>query len=84
MTNQEIFGNNIMYLRQKNAITQQKLADEIGLTRKQLSDYENGKVKRMSNDVVRDISIYFGVSRSVIDTVSLSERGGDNGNGTNI
>lgn len=38
--NGKLLGQNISYLRKKKNMTQQELANKIGITREQLSNYE--------------------------------------------
>ena len=41
--NIKVLGKNIVYLRKKNDITQLILAEKIGISRKQLHNYERAK-----------------------------------------
>ena len=57
--NGKLLGQNISYLRKKKNMTQQELANKIGITREQLSNYETGKVKRISAMVISNVAIIF-------------------------
>ena len=52
------FGNYIYSLRKKQKISQQDLADILGVTNKAVSKWENGKAKPTTN-VLRKMASYF-------------------------
>lgn len=75
------FGNRIKNLRQKNALTQQQLAERLGLTKSVVSAYENG-IRMPSYETLLAISRIFRVStdyllgnesRTLIDTSGLTQ-----------
>ena len=43
MFQKELFGQRLLELREKNALSQKAVADILGVTRTQVSDMENGK-----------------------------------------
>lgn len=51
----QIFGNNIKHYREKKGLTQQQLADIVGLQRAYLSDVECGK-RNVTLDIMAQIS----------------------------
>ncbi len=58
------FGQRIKELRKKFDLTQQLLADEIGVNNKQtISDVEKGKQKSLNDDQIRIILDKYGVSK---------------------
>lgn len=89
MEAKEIFAKRLVDLREKKGITQQTLADDLGITRQSLSLYE--KAERTINiDIIVKIAYYFNVStdyllglaqakttnaglRSICDYTKLSE-----------
>lgn len=42
--NKIAFGNRVRYIRRKNKMTQEDLADRISMSSRNISDIENGKV----------------------------------------
>lgn len=56
--NIKVLGKNIVYLRKKNDITQLILAEKIGISRKQLHNYERAKVKNPTCFVLSQILIF--------------------------
>ena len=69
--NGKLLGQNISYLRKKKNMTQQELADKIGITREQLSNYETGKVKRISAMVISNVAIIFEVNIYDLENINL-------------
>lgn len=69
--NGKLLGQNISYLRKKKNMTQQELANKIGITREQLSNYETGKVKRISAMVISNVAIIFEVNIYDLENINL-------------
>ncbi len=67
-----IFSENIRVLRAKKGLSQQKLADELTITRARLSKYEEGK-SEPPLEVLRKISSYYHVSIDVLISVDLTK-----------
>jgi len=57
----KIFGERLRYLRKKSKLTQQQLADVIGLSAPAIYSYENG-TKEPSITNLNKLADYFGVS----------------------
>lgn len=57
----DILGKNLTNLRSEKMITQEQLADAIGVTRKAISSYENGS-RQPSYDILFRFASYFHVS----------------------
>lgn len=53
--------NRLKELRRKNGLTQQELANEIGVTKLSVSNWENGK-HEIKSDKAQALADYFGVS----------------------
>ena len=56
-----IFSENIRYLRAQKQLSQQKLADQLEITRSRLSKYEDG-LSEPPLDLLRKISGYYHIS----------------------
>ena len=69
--NGKLLGQNISYLRKKKNMTQQELANKIGITREQLSNFETGKVKRISAMVISNVAIIFEVNIYDLENINL-------------
>lgn len=69
--NGKLLGQNISYLRKKKNMTQQELANKIGITRERLSNYETGKVKRISAMVISNVAIIFEVNIYDLENINL-------------
>lgn len=69
--NGKLLGQNISYLRKRKNMTQQELANKIGITREQLSNYETGKVKRISAMVISNVAIIFEVNIYDLENINL-------------
>ena len=67
-----IFSENIRHLRGKKELSQQKLADNLTITRARLSKYEEGK-SEPPLDVLKQISQYFHVSIDILISVNLKK-----------
>src|ERR1051326_4522540 len=65
-----IFSENIRLLRGKKGYSQQKVADDLIITRARLSKYEEGK-SEPPLDVLKRISQYFHVSIDILISVNL-------------
>ncbi len=61
----EIFAKRLVNLREKNGITQQALADDLGITRQSLSLYENAE-RTINIDLLVKVSKYFDVSNDYL------------------
>ena len=57
-----MFGERLKALRQSRGMTQDELCKELGIVRKTLSDYENGRRYPKSTDTVTKICGVFGVT----------------------
>ena len=76
------FGERIKFLRKQRALTQQTLADVLGITKTLVSAYENG-ARKPSYENLMEIALFFDVSmdwlfantddRSGIPTMDLSQ-----------
>ena len=60
-----IFGKNIKYYRKKQHLTQEKLAEKLGITTKHLSTIENG-VNFVSADLLEKLTQQFLVTASAL------------------
>jgi len=67
-----IFSENIRHLRGKKELSQQKVADNLTITRARLSKYEEGK-SEPPLDVLKQISQYFHVSIDILISVNLKK-----------
>ena len=78
--NIKVLGKNIVYLRKKNDITQLILAEKIGISRKQLHNYERDKVKNPTCFVLSQIEMIFNIQQELLDRndLELVERNGGN------
>ena len=56
--NTKVLGKNIVYLRKKNDITQLILAEKIGISRKQLHNYERAKNEILNSTTTFGGGIY--------------------------
>ena len=65
-----IFADNIVFLRGKNNLTQQKLADELILTRSRYVSYEYEKAEPPIDVLIR-ISKYYNISIDLLVTVDI-------------
>ena len=66
----ESIGERIARLRKERALTQQELADKIGINRVLVTDYERGKI-RLYDEMVARFAIALGVSAD--DILGLKE-----------
>jgi transcriptional regulator with XRE-family HTH domain len=68
-----LLGNNIRYLRKSKGLTQDQLADKIGVNRAMIGSYEEGRaVPKLS--AMSTLAHYFGVSLDAIATHDLSQQ----------
>ena len=66
-------GTNIKLLRTANKLTQEALANEFGITRSTLNNYENAIVLNPTAEILVAISTYFNVSIDVLLKTDLSK-----------
>ena len=57
-----MFGERLKALRQSRGMTQDELCRELGIVRKTLSDYENGRRYPKSTDTITKICGFFGAA----------------------
>lgn len=58
---ENLFANNLRYLRKAKGLTQDQMADKIGVNRAMIGSYEEGRaVPKVA--ALQDIAHYFGVS----------------------
>lgn len=67
-----LFGDNLKYLRAQKDISQQKMADELIVTRVSYAKYEEGN-RTPPLEVVKRISQYFHISIDILVSVDLSK-----------
>lgn len=66
-----LIAENIKYIRKCNNLNQEEFAEIIGITREQLSCYENAKVRKISAQVLSNIARKFSVDRNDLETKNL-------------
>lgn len=59
-------GDIIKKLRTEKGITQEQLADVLGLKKSAIAKYESGRVKNIKRETINAMAIYFGVRPSYI------------------
>ena len=57
-----MFGANLKKLREDAHLSQEQLADVIGVSKSTIGMYEQGKRMPNTNTILKDIATYFGVS----------------------
>ena len=57
-----MFGANLKKLREDSHLSQEQLADAIGVSKSTIGMYEQGKRMPNTNTILKDIATYFGVS----------------------
>jgi len=57
-----MFGSNLKKLREDAGLSQEQLADVIGVSKSTIGMYEQGKRMPNTNTILKDIASYFGVS----------------------
>ncbi len=57
-----MFGTNLKRLREDSRLSQEQLADVIGVSKSTIGMYEQGKRMPNTNTILKDIASYFGVS----------------------
>jgi len=67
-----ILSDNLRYLRAQRGLSQQKLADELIITRARLSSYEEGR-SEPPLDILKKISFYFHVSIDILISVNVTK-----------
>ncbi len=67
-----LVSENIKYLRAKQKLSQNQLADKLLLTRNQINSYENGNAQP-SIDVLKKISAFFLISIDVLVFIPLNK-----------
>lgn len=55
-------GDRIRELRLKNKLTQDELAEKLGLQKSAIAKYENGRVENIKRSMIQKMSLVFGVS----------------------
>lgn len=68
----ELFADNLKYLRGQKNISQQKMADDLIITRSSYAKYEDG-TREPSLEVVKRISHYFHISIDILVSVDLTK-----------
>lgn len=59
-------GEIIKQLRKEKGITQEELANVLGLQKSAIAKYENGRVKNIKRETINAMAVYFGVKPSYI------------------
>ncbi len=67
-----ILADNIRYLRGQRGLSQQKLADELTITRARLSSYEESR-SEPPLDILKNISLFFHVSIDILISVNVTK-----------
>lgn len=67
----EFFNNNVKYLRKENSISQQELADKIGIDRSTISRIENNEIET-TIPIVEKIAKYFNIEFSDLVSKNLT------------
>jgi transcriptional regulator with XRE-family HTH domain len=66
-----LFGTNLKYLRKSKELTQDQLADKIGINRAMIGSYEEGRaIPKIS--VIQDIAHYFNISIDMLISKDLN------------
>lgn len=68
-----MLSRNLNYLRKKNKLSQQKLAEYLGVPRTTLGDYERGKTEPNLEMLIK-LSVYFGVNIDALIKEDISHR----------
>ncbi|NNE28509.1 MAG: helix-turn-helix transcriptional regulator, partial [Saprospiraceae bacterium] len=68
-----MIAQNLKYLRKRNKISQQKLADHLGIARSTLGDYERGKTEP-NIEMLLNMSKYFDVTVDALINSNISHR----------
>ena len=73
-----MFGANLKKLREDSHLSQEQLADALGVSKSTIGMYEQGKRMPKTNTILKDIASYFGVTIDYLvgfqsDSTSLSE-----------
>ena len=73
-----MFGANLKKLREDSHLSQEQLADAIGVSKSTIGMYEQGKRMPNTNTILKDIASFFGVTIDYLvgfqsDAISLSE-----------
>lgn len=66
-------GNRIRELRKNNHMTQQELADKLGLQKSAIAKYENGRVSNIKRDIIEIMANLFDVSPGYLLGLEESE-----------
>lgn len=72
MSDTGFFGSNIKFLRSRKQISQQRLAEELGITRSQLSAYEKGQTRNPTIELMLKLSAYFRLSLDILIKIDLT------------
>jgi len=60
------FGKRLQYIRKKNKLTQQELANLVSISREAIGNYENGKRTRVPYDVVSKLAENLGTTSTFL------------------
>jgi transcriptional regulator with XRE-family HTH domain len=66
------FSTNIRFLRQRQEVTQDVMANGIGISRSTLNSYENGSIKNPTLEALVNFSDYFKISIDTLIKVDIS------------
>ena len=67
-------GKRIKELRKENNLTQQELAEKLGLQKSAIAKYENGRVSNIKRDVIEKMANIFSVSPSYLLDIEEPEK----------
>lgn len=73
ITNDDIFGSNVLYLRTKRGVSLECLAKILGITSYQLQLIEQGYLRDIDTTLLEQICKYFAVSPQPILCYDLTE-----------
>lgn len=69
MSGRIVFGMNLKKERKRRRLTQQELADRIGVSRQTLSRYEKGHVDNIPFDTIDDICFELNITNDALFTM---------------
>ncbi len=73
ITNDDIFGSNVLYLRTNRGISQECLAKTLGITSYQLQLIEQGYLRDIDAELLEKICTFFSVSHQSILRYDLTQ-----------